>query len=297
MTARIPDNILDLAIPRLNSGEMIKTVAAELGYGRHALSRALFKRRSYVLPRVYRPANNAKQFDRDEMVQLYTEGESVLALSKRYSVGRKTISDHIERVGLQLRNASTANHIRMSRLSKQERLQLTQAAHNAVRGSTRAVEHKRTIAGTRQIRETHKGFCEDELSDALRRAGLDITPQLRFDFYNVDIVVGGRIAVEISTHPFSSIFAERPEKFIKLRERRIPLLYVHITSKKAGLLNMNKIIADVQFLHRFPPGLCQHRVVRCSVNRFARFRDDAGRLAAIPVPEYPTYTVISEETI
>lgn len=297
MTAPIPDDVLDRAIEKLNAGQMFKDVAPELGVHRKSLSLALRRRRGYTPPKFHRQAHNARQFDRGEMVGRYIAGDSVLALSKRYNVPRKTISDHLERVGVQLRDGSRANSIRMSRLSKQERLDLTQAAHDAVRGVPQSQALREKICAARSERETHKGLLEDEFADLFRREGFTVDQQFALTPYNLDFFVNDRIAVEISTQSHARLMSERPHKLERIREARVPLFYIHITSEEAGRLCADQVVADLKVLNALPASIRKHRVVRCGAKNFARVRDDLGRFASVPIPKESLYTVISEETV
>lgn len=297
MTVALSDNLLDTALSELRTGKMLQTVAAELGCSRQALSKALRKRRNFTLPHVYRQANNATKFDRNEMVRLYMSGESVLALSKRFGCQRKTITDHLDRIGINRRDSSSANTIRMSRLSKTERFQLTHNAHKAILNRPVPVQRKIKIANVRQVRETHKGFLEDELANLLRLLCFNVVQQHQFGFYNFDLFINDRIAVEVSTHSFSRHMRDRPEKIEQIIKSRIPLFYIHITSEKAGRMCLNNIITDLYGMNGLPSGICQHRMVRCGIKRYARSRNDTGRFDSVKIPEEPLYTMVREETI
>jgi hypothetical protein len=69
----------------------------------------------------------------EDIVSAYLKGDSELSLSKRFGVNRWTITRRLRDAGIIKRGASEANKIRMSRLSKEERLALVSSAHAAWR--------------------------------------------------------------------------------------------------------------------------------------------------------------------
>ena len=101
---RIPDNIVDLAKDMAMSGSRLKDIAAEVGYCRHAIAKALIMRHGFRVSGLYRKAHNAREFDRDDMVRRYLSGESILALSKELKCCRATIANELKRRNIDARN-------------------------------------------------------------------------------------------------------------------------------------------------------------------------------------------------
>jgi len=135
------------------------------------------------------------KLDINDIKNRYAAGEAVSSMAKNLSVSRTVIVRRLKELGLSIRSGSDANKLRMSRLSVSEKLALTSAAHDAVRGVSQSEEHRRKIAHCIESKGLFDSICEEKFSDML---GVPCTPQKAIGRYNVDIALDEfPIAVEI----------------------------------------------------------------------------------------------------
>lgn len=287
---RVDKNVLDAVIRYYGTGKTLNECARIVGFNVETIRGNLKKigwRAADHKP--HRVPHNAINFDRAEMLKRYVSGDSMVALSNHYGVDRKTIKGCLERDGVPVRSRSEANVNRFRKLSDDERKQITKAANNACRGVAKTNEVKMNISNSRMRNQTHKGFCEDILSQRIRKIGGNPVPQYALGVYNIDVLAFGNIAVEISTRTYDAFKSKWPEKLKQIKKAGMTLIYIHITCEEAGFLNMDNIVSDIQAASRLPSMGREDRVVSCSVKRFTRMRDDRGCFAAEPCPIEPIY--------
>jgi very-short-patch-repair endonuclease len=88
--------------------------------------------------------------------------------------------------------------LRMSQTPKKERMRLSKAAHDAVRGVRQSLEHQCKRATTREINQVAISEIEFRCADALRNRGFICVMQKAIGPYNIDIALTEPpIAVEI----------------------------------------------------------------------------------------------------
>lgn len=129
-----------------------------------------------------------------------------------------------------------------------------------------------------------RGEGEKILSDALISRGYTVDEQAPIDIYNIDILVG-HIAVEPrcdGRNPMKTPrYRQRTKHIACLGYTTLWILYKDV----AALLGcLNEIISHLKEMSLNPPGIGQHRVIRCAAHRYARVRNDLGQFAAIPMP-------------
>lgn len=71
----------------------------------------------------------------NEIIAFYQGGNAVSVVAKKFNLSSPTIVRRLKQAGCSLRSGSDAMYIRMARSTADERLALTKAAHDAVRGS------------------------------------------------------------------------------------------------------------------------------------------------------------------
>lgn len=288
------DDILDTLISQLKSGMMLADAAALAGFSVSCLIGHLKARRNWrTSEQVKRPAHNRKQFDCDAAIAAYVAGESVKSISCRLGISRACITDRFKQAGVNLRGASEAGDIVWANLTPAQRLKQTQAAHNAVRGKPIPHIHRLANSKARQFNEGWNGIFEKELCEALTASGLDFIPQAALDIYNLDALVGGRVAVEVSTKPIGRYRdGYGLARLKKIADAGLHLYYIHTKSVEAGMACMSDIIADIKQLNGLPPVPRQNRVIRCSTKLFTRVRNERGQLVAVPAPISHEYVIV-----
>lgn len=276
---------LDDAQGALNDGATLTEVARARGCSADNLSKAL-RARGFVYVAPHRPAHNAKQVDVREVADRFKQGESVLALARRFGVTRDGIVRRLARVGVDARGRGEAMRVRMAHTEPAERERLTQAAHDAVRGVPKSLEHREHIADTRaRGLRVRIGYGEEMLADRLRALGRDVTRQAAFGPYNVDLLVDGRVAVEPHSSGSSPLRTRKGRERVEyLLHRGLSVLWVAFSDPEGLDLCAEHIIADVDELRRDPPAAREYRMVWCGVERFTRVRNERGQLAAVPAP-------------
>jgi 5-methylcytosine-specific restriction endonuclease McrA len=273
--------LLEKAAAMLREGPSYATVGATLGVNGENLRVAL-RKAGIIIGRRYRPAHNAKPLPPDaEIVQRYLAGDSVKAIAAAHSVGRMTISNLLDRHGVERRGRATAMRVRMARTPQAERLRLTEAAHASVRGKPRPEAVSARIARSHANRKTRRGLGENELAEALRANGYDVIQQEACGRYNIDLMVGS-VAVELYSQ--GTTVASKPRecrKIADLLDRRVPVLCLVFRETWALLASVEAIAANIDGLAAAADPLC--REVRCTVIRHVRVRNALGQLEAVPV--------------
>jgi hypothetical protein len=272
----------------------IKEVALQLGVTRCNLSKAL-RAIGYVIPKCRKPAHNRKNVPVDEIVAKYISGDSELSISKEFKIARGTVRKCLIDSGTEIRNGSEANFIRMSRLSIEDRKNLTRSANDAVRGipEPRCRKIKRAINAENGICEVIVGKGEYEFREALTSLGIEFVWQKSAEVYSIDFAING-IAVELksgksgNTGIKADIARNRVKNLANLGWRT---LYVTFDSVESLVAGVKDIIANVNILNSNPSPISQYRVIHCRFNTFSRFRDDKGRFHCVSTPPELVTTV------
>lgn len=193
------------------------------------------------------PAYNRKQLPVEQIITKYLSGCSVLSLSKEYSVSRNVITQRLAENGIQLRTGSEANFIRMGKLSKEERKQLTQKANIACTGKPKSEHDLEKIMRSRYIRQTHIGFGEDIVYDRLINLGYDVKRQFPIQRYSIDLFVNGAIVVEISGCGVGAVHSEHNRTKIKrLLKCGYTVIYVAFSTQQLFIHNFENIIPLIE---------------------------------------------------
>lgn len=138
-------------------------------------------------------------FDRDhpvnaDIIRRYQSGESSDMIAPDYNTSGGVIRDRLRRWGL-IRSRSEAKRLHMARIGPDGRQAITAAAHDAIRGTTRTDADLVARAASRQAR-IDATPAERHLADLIDQPG-KIEFQQAVGPYNVDLAVGGAVAVEL----------------------------------------------------------------------------------------------------
>lgn len=191
-------NIPD-AVERYLAGESMKQIAESHGVSPIVIQRRVDEagvKRSNSEAQRLRHGTNA--VDEAEAARLYVEGITEQAISIKFGVSRGAIRSILVRQGVQLRTLKEAMQLRASRLSKEDRLRFSAAAHAAVRGVPHSEEHRIKTAISRQVSKSQVSPAETEFAEALEARGLSVVQQQAIGRYNVDVAITeSSIAVEV----------------------------------------------------------------------------------------------------
>jgi very-short-patch-repair endonuclease len=137
------------------------------------------------------------QVDVGQIKEMYQNGYSVLFMADKLGVSRIVVNRRLKELNLPRRGSSEANKLRMQRMTAEERLALSSAAHKAVRGRAKDRHFliKRALGVQRVARQNSQ---EKAVQDTLREAGVPTVPALAVFKYNVDLgCPDAMIAIEV----------------------------------------------------------------------------------------------------
>lgn len=284
-------------VERYRAGESLADLArschADLARIRTALVDAGVEIRG---PGAANRASGKRRLDIDEtdLVRRYAEGASVLALSKALGVSRRTITDRLTAAGVELRDGSAANRLRMARMTFAERAALAAAANAARRRDGRTsptrspsrLKAARGIARTREVTHSAAWPVERDVITALHARGVPLRTQTAVGTYNLDLAVGD-VAVEVhsaSHHPSRDPRLAR--RTVELAEGGWSVLYVWVTDAHPFTEGCaDELIAHLDEMQGLPAGVCEQRVIRGSGELAAVLRVDLDQRTLVPAPE------------
>jgi very-short-patch-repair endonuclease len=131
-----------------------------------------------------------------DAVELYLAGESVLALAKRFKIGRDAVRGHLLREGITLRTASEQNRATAQREGAAARMARVTAAHATKRGRSPKESSLARAAATRERRGSAQSEGERRLLRWLEERGQVVGIQTAVKRYNVDFTIE-TVAVEL----------------------------------------------------------------------------------------------------
>lgn len=256
MAAKLPNAKLDDAIERYTRGDPINEITEVCGISRTSLYREASRRN------VTRPAI---EIDLAILRAAYESGASPNELARRFGISRFTVTDRLEKAGVQLRDASEANRLRWTRMTESERAQQVQAAHAATKDGPLTERSVLLRALTFEYQRAPSAL-EVGLTDVLRGLGLTVHPQRAVGPYNIDIAIAP-VAVEVfggGWHGYGRHADRAPERFEYLADCGWAA-YV-VWSLRAAPLNPTRIAEDiasyVEVCRSEPAGGRRYRVVR-----------------------------------
>lgn len=243
MPAPSPSSNLDEAVRDYVAGESCQVVATRHRVGQERVRAELQNRglwrtgaesRALAAAKVGAAILSKSALPGDEIAVRYVAGESVNALADAYGVSRRAIDYRLQAAGVTKRDITAANRLMMARRTPEENAANVQAAHDAVRGTPKTIEHKSKSATTRERLRTHTSKHELELTEALRARGLDVVPQKAVGPYNVDIATG-TVAVEVfggGWHGYGTHRRRAPERLRYILDQGWNLVVVWTSEKR-----------------------------------------------------------------
>lgn len=173
-----------------------------------------------------------KPVDAGRVLDLWNCGMDKTAIAKALGVSQTTITNRLKSVGVMTEAPSEAMRTRMSRMSAEERAELSRRAHDAVRGMRRTHDDLVNRAAGKAMVGKPGSIEEERLGSMLRGRGLKVAHQAAVDKYNVDLLVEDAVAVEVSGRPKKGANAERiPERVKLMLDRGLALLLVWSNTK------------------------------------------------------------------
>ena len=155
----------------------------------------------------------------DGFIKRYIAGETEQKLAGEIGISRTALRTRLISNGVKIRGCSEANTIRMSHLSRKQRLKITSAAHTAVRGFKQSDEHRTKISKTLENNGAYGSGAERKLAEILCSKGINTIPQKSIYKYNVDLAFQEYpIAVEIFGGMFHSFGRHKARHFRRVKD-------------------------------------------------------------------------------
>jgi very-short-patch-repair endonuclease len=277
MTAPTGRYNIDYAIELYLAGKSRSEIRAASGITPSVLCRERARRGIPTLSAVRVPI--------DEIVAAYRAGESELSLSNRFGIARSGIRPRLLAAGVEIRDASEAQKVRVQRMTPEERQAQTRAAHDAVRGTKQSIEY---LLKRAQSRES-KGLCDSPgelfLLGELAARGLTAIPQKAIGKYNVDFAVAP-IAVEVlggGWHMQKRHHAVRTPAILNTGWHLL-FIWNHEGSSALTAGAADYVVTFLEQVRRDPPAVGEYRVITGSGEFLAAGRADDGQFPLVAPP-------------
>lgn len=245
------------------AGESIQALADEFNVSKQVINRR-FREAGLT---VY--ANFLDRFDLDALYARYQSGASSKVLADEIGVDAGTLRKAFKRCGFDIRSLSEARALEMGQLTPEGRLERTEAAHKAVRGSKQSLEFlERRALGVEQAGVIHPEFERPffEMFHQVSREAFGVAPQKAISKYNVDFAVE-TVAVELfggTWHNYgrhAQRFQARVKEILN-RGFHLVVIWVEEPLYPLTIEAVNYVIAWAEFARRNPTAIRQYRVIK-----------------------------------
>ena len=207
---------------------------------------------------------NQRRLQYEKIKCLHKERNNPSQIAKKLGVQPEFVLRCFEELKIRAPTPSESNKLRMSKLTPEQRKNLTKKAHAARRRGIKSDRELFSKAVSKQRTGAYIGAREVEVTKQLRARHLRCTPQFAWKRYNIDLMIDEHLAVEIHIggHPANASSALR--KICDLRSSGISVLYLWFTSKSSNLskLAIEEIVTFHQLTRSNPTPLGQYRVIR-----------------------------------
>ena len=133
----------------------------------------------------------------DDIIKRYYSGEPINKLAKEFGIGRLTLTNRFKQAGVILRSRSEAISLMLRNRTPEEKIKYSEAAHKAVKGKKYTLEELEYRSKCYQSNPKLISPYESAIAQELVNLGVTVAQQFSISKYNVDILAGGLIAVEI----------------------------------------------------------------------------------------------------
>lgn len=294
------DSINDLLVKGVAVNKIAKQFNLEVGYILFNIDLGVLHNNGKTIPAYY------KHISVEKLKEAYIRGDSVLKMSQDFCISRTTIVSRLKYLGYNIRTGSEANIIRFQNSTIEYRQQITENAHNAVRGVKRSFIKRCENAilcekTANKSPETYGklGPGELELFYALRDKQLNPVIQKAFNTYNIDIFVAPNIFIELASRMFKGQIQFR-KKFSGDTVERFRQKAKQITDSNGVLVEVNfrdvdilkvyadDIVAFIDSLRTNPSASGKYFVVSCYYKIGMSARDaNKGTFISGPRLKYP----------
>ncbi len=289
MTRKIePANVEELYQAHMR-GETVDSIRLRLGVTAKVVVR-WFRQAGHV-PRTSKQAREQMRgFTDAEIPALYARyvaGESSVDIARSVGCHSAVLRLVFRRAGLAIRSESDAHRTEASRRTATERAARAAAAHDACRGKRQSRGHREKIAVTKERLLSHVGPEEKRVIALLRSRGISAAPQRAFGPYNVDVLAGETVAVEIfggHWHATGRHLARHSKRVRYLLDAGLHLVVIWIDGAHGDrwIRGLDEVVALTELARGDPAARRQYRVVWCDGEVVTRLDDQAHDFPAKP---------------
>lgn len=274
MTRKLDPAKLNDAISAYQAGKSVREAAASTGIGASTLNRAIRATGVYE--------NRQRLPVPPGLVADFLAGESVKSLSIRHGIDRNAVTRMLREADIGTRSRSSAMSLRWERSDQETRTAMLNAAHAASKGRT-ATEAERIAIALAKAGRISSPY-EHELGAIVALHGADVSYSVPCGRYNIDIVAGGTVAVEVfggNWHANGRHAARFGKRSRYILDAAYDLLVIW-TGKRTfdPVACTEHVIALTQIPGRDPAAARQYWVIRGDGQVIAKREDD---LAEVPL--------------
>lgn len=201
----------------------------------------------------------------DDLLEMYNSGMWKNEIAAKTGISEGAVGKYLAKLGVPIaENRSAAMSKRLERMTAEQRLELTAAAHEAVRGMKRSEENLIKGALGRERAARLGSEAERQLYGLLVDRGAKPVIQKAVWKYNVDFAIGS-VAVEVTGRgkkPFSHAYLRERTKY--LTNCGLVLVYLWASSVIPVQSGAADYIVSLSERASCDPSLSsQYRVIRC----------------------------------
>lgn len=276
-----------------NDGLTFKDACLKVGRHQSVMSR-IIRGMGYTIPKET-GKNTRKDLPVQEIIDMYNNGISELAISQKLNVSRCAVRQRLNENNVEIRTPSEASFVSAKQFTPEQRKARAKKANDTLKGVKQPISSriKRAKYIERNTMENIIGFGEIEFKNELERKSIAHIWQKAFHIYSLDFLIGN-VAVELKGGSGGRGTPDIKNGRIKfLKDKGISTLYVALENTDALIQSFDNIINLVNEMNKNPIPEGEYRVICCRFDRFRKIRNSLGRFDCVPCePKLATYTQI-----
>lgn len=275
MTRPVDPAKLNDAFEAYQSGKSVGECATLIGIGYGTMNRALHKAGLFE--------NRQLRVTPPSVAEDFLAGDSVKELADRHGISRRAVDRMLRDAGVTPRDGTEAMRLRWARADAAGRSAMLDAAHAASRGRTASDAERIAIA---LAKAGHTGSAyECQIGAMLALRGVSLAFGAPCGRYNIDIVAGASVAVEVfggNWHAHGRHAARFAERSRYVLDAEYDLLIIWVGKRTFDpAACAEHVVALTQLPDRNPAGRRQYRVIRGNGQLIADREDDGNEVPLI----------------
>ena len=274
-----------------DNGITFKDACLEVGRHQSVMSK-IIRNMGYTIPKETGKSTR-KELPTQEIIEMYKNGISELAIAKKIGVSRCAIRQRLNENNVEIRTPSEASSISAKQFTPEQRKARAKKANDTLRGAKQPISSriKRAKHIERNTMENIIGFGEIEFKNELERKSITHIWQKAFHVYSLDFLIGN-VAIELKGGSGGRGTPDIRNGRIKfLKDKGVSTLYVALENTEALIQSFDHIINLVNEMNKNPIPEGEYRVICCRFDRFEKIRNSLGRFDCVPCePKLATYT-------